>query len=577
MKKTLFLAAVLLCAPAFAGWGGGYSTNSGGTHPTQGGNFVLYYGNNDPATATEGNISGHTESVDDVKTFYIAADKDGELKSAEWYGSLTVNMSGANNYAIDVIQRPWTVGGTGFTNLNITSMAVGQNFHLNVFANNTVTLNAVSGELNSVVKGHDGTIEGTATLKTTADTTFASLTLGDGGNLNVTSGTTVVNSLSRLSGSALSVESGATLLVKAVPGGEWASLAGITGRGRYGYSITGYIGDDGLSFAGAAGNVIKLNGITGILGSSSGEIAKDVILENSDIAAAEFMTIKGDSYTFNGAISGNGNFVLNQAGKKVTITLNGDISEWNTVDDKWSGLRGGDGCEVTANLNDAGVVQAAFNVHTLNIGADTQMMKRVNVTNLTVAKNHTVSTHNYFGAQSISLADGASLTLDTSEASRTVGSLTLGDGASITLSHNDSHEGKALYTTGALTVEGHATMNADLVMSGGTMTFENGAFLTMGCAVTIGMGDTVTVELTQEMVDTIAGGGRVDLFTSVETATLGSHIVFTGTNGAALDKADTYSLQYDAATKTIYATPEPATATLSLLALAGLCARRKRH
>lgn len=95
-------------------------------------------------------------------------------------------------------------------------------------------------------------------------------------------------------------------------------------------------------------------------------------------------------------------------------------------------------------------------------------------------------------------------------------------------------------------------------------------------SVEIGTADTVTNVLTQEMVECIAEGGRVTLFAGVDAAELGSNITFIGAQGVTLSKPQVYKLTYDEKSQTIYATPEPATATLSLLALAALAARRKR-
>lgn len=156
------------------------------------------------------------------------------------------------------------------------------------------------------------------------------------------------------------------------------------------------------------------------------------------------------------------------------------------------------------------------------------------------------------------------------------GALTLSGG--VVNVFTDSAEGTAaqITTTNGLTVTQDTTMEANLVVSGGTITFADNATLTMGCSVSIGATDAVTVVLTQDMVDAVAATGRYDLFTSVESATLnGDNITFVAAEGAALNENAPYSLKWDG--EKIYVTPEPATATLSLLALAGLAARRRRH
>lgn len=123
-------------------------------------------------------------------------------------------------------------------------------------------------------------------------------------------------------------------------------------------------------------------------------------------------------------------------------------------------------------------------------------------------------------------------------------------------------------------------------MTDGILSFADNAVLTMGCSVEIGTGDsgdtegeesTVTVILSQEMVECIAEGGRVTFFKGVDAANLGDNITFIGAEGVTLSESQVYKLSYDAASKTIYVAPEPATSALSLLALTALAARRKRR
>lgn len=199
------------------------------------------------------------------------------------------------------------------------------------------------------------------------------------------------------------------------------------------------------------------------------------------------------------------------------------------------------------------------------------------IVDMTVTKGTAIIAENQTMSGSLTaegLTINANKSLTTAEENAIIGALTLNAGSVLTLGTADgSHT--ATLTTSSLTVNGTAAINADLVVNGGTITFADNATLTMGCNVIIGSDDTVTVVLTQDMVDTVAATGRYDLFTSVETATLGSHIVFVGADGVTLTSPSVYSLQWDGAK--IYVTPEPATATLSLLALAALASRRRRR
>lgn len=140
---------------------------------------------------------------------------------------------------------------------------------------------------------------------------------------------------------------------------------------------------------------------------------------------------------------------------------------------------------------------------------------------------------------------------------------------------------------GTLTVNG-GTLNANLsVGNEATLTFSNS--LTMGCTVSLGAGEHFV--LTNATVNNGVLENYV-LFTGVEGLTLnGAPITGMGwydatdligsitANGVTLDTTDhSYVIGYWNGTVSIAEStvPEPATATLSLLALAALAARRKR-
>ena len=132
----------------------------------------------------------------------------------------------------------------------------------------------------------------------------------------------------------------------------------------------------------------------------------------------------------------------------------------------------------------------------------------------------------------------------------------------------------------------------DLVLASGS-TLNAAAAVTLGGSLELGTGLTLGGDLYASIMAMTADSEPVLLFRGVNTLTLGAA-------GDALtidvlseeDEKDlctwfsnvaagTYYLSYDATSGSVYAgmiatVPEPTTATLSLLALAGLCARRRR-
>ena len=132
-----------------------------------------------------------------------------------------------------------------------------------------------------------------------------------------------------------------------------------------------------------------------------------------------------------------------------------------------------------------------------------------------------------------------------------------------------------------LTLEGGSTYQADgssLNLNGGSLTLNSGSGSDMFVNLMLSLDGAYTPEVTQ-----------IVLFTGVAEFCLGGQVFSTGDTPHVFAAADyltgdyvfeTTALVYDGNVGCVYmveAMPEPTTTTLSLLALAGLCARRRRN
>ena len=150
--------------------------------------------------------------------------------------------------------------------------------------------------------------------------------------------------------------------------------------------------------------------------------------------------------------------------------------------------------------------------------------------------------------------------------------LSLGSGSTFS-----AHESTLTLTT--LKAGTGAALNASIAFTAGASLILNGA-LTMGSDVALVSGMSLT--LSESMLADLYGHKAVTLFTGVEKLTLDSADLADGTtlsiNGvfSNLDSGADYTLAYVDSMVRLAVIPEPATATLNLLALAALATRRRR-
>lgn len=222
---------------------------------------------------------------------------------------------------------------------------------------------------------------------------------------------------------------------------------------------------------------------------------------------------------------------------------------------------------------------------------------------------------------SIEVDQSAELTINSklTNGNDKTGNITKSGLGSLIITNSESDwEGALNVTQGVLELRSAATLNT-VVMSSNTslisgdgtiksLTLESGAELQAdsavamadGSSLSLGIGLTLNGDLL-DAVKSLTGNKTVDLFTNVGTLTLGTEVftqgsnVLDATNAIDLSKyfalvtaqtpaflsdeqlSSGYYLGFDA-NGTVYAglIPEPTTATLSLLALAALAARRRR-
>ncbi|MCQ2364634.1 MAG: hypothetical protein MJ051_03675 [Akkermansia sp.] len=204
--------------------------------------------------------------------------------------------------------------------------------------------------------------------------------------------------------------------------------------------------------------------------------------------------------------------------------------------------------------------------------------------------------------------DGASLSFINQASSINLTDLIIGNGATVnaylgtpTPEQITAAQGGAanieadITVTGTLSAGSGATLNANLTLADGAVldiTAPEG--LHMGSSLTLSQGAVITLSdnLSVAVQDMVRGDNLV-LFTGVDAFTIDGaaydeSITYTACNYINLDGvryADGFVIKYEVPAGSVnggvvslyMATPEPATTTLSLLALAGLAARRRRH
>ncbi|MGN0865534.1 MAG: PEP-CTERM sorting domain-containing protein [Akkermansia sp.] len=290
----------------------------------------------------------------------------------------------------------------------------------------------------------------------------------------------------------------------------------------------------------------------------------------------------------NNATGGSFNYAL-VGGSNVHLVITGDTNTTMTSDgseNAYAAIGLSSGSMVTVKQGASLTASRLFNTNTDS--SNTSVTVEEGGTLVTTGINSTIVNLTNHGVTTLAdngtkiagdLVNSGTLTL--SGADFSISNVTL-SGGSVTLGTEEAHNHN-LTITGSLGVQANSRLNANLVMAGGNISFENSAVLTLGC--TLDLGEGVKIVLSDQDIASLDSGSSITLFESVET--MGRYLLDGGDirvySASDLEQATAYKLSYSGDATNGYtlfvgaSVPEPATATLSLLALAGLCARRRRR
>lgn len=364
-----------------------------------------------------------------------------------------------------------------------------------------------------------------------------------------------------------------------------------TGNGNYSDSGVTYYAAIAGSFSGGNAeefnvyvNAGEVNGnIVGGTINGNGKIKTTSIIVNGgtvsgDIVAGSLITRSaatvdsGSVVVTGGKISGN---ITKGNAASASVTVLGNSADiGGNIDADKVALR-----NVAESGNVAGFDQYDGVIKTDALVLDNVFMKKASIKGLTQSA----------AMDSLSVLNGSDVELNAGDV-MSVKQLELGGGTSLGLFlHAENHmvsttTETSLIVTDTLLVSGAgATLNANLVMSEGATLDLSGNSLQLGSSLTLGGVQLDDVTLSNVLA--LEMGSSATLFTGVDELILSGKSYTDALNCAASlafsnsELLDNYRLVYSGAESGllgIMAVPEPTTVTLSLLALVGLAARRRR-
>lgn len=385
--------------------------------------------------------------------------------------------------------------------------------------------------------------------------------------------------------------------------------------------VDSYVADattkNGLDLTGiGAGNTVTLQGVRGYLTKDS-TIAADVVISNSADGSLAGLEINdgtsNSTSTFAGDVSGSGNLVINHALTNYTTKFTGDVSGWTGRLDVAKGGNNivftGDATKINNSEIEMRSADTTANItfeHDKAVTVSSDIIRTSGSINLTLnnsSEEGITFTGDSIAVTNLTLQSGTKAAF-TGVNALSVTDLTLAAGTKVAVGTGVAvaAEGAApaLAVTGAATLAGGSEVEGGLDLSSATSVTLNG----MDSAVTI-TGDLTlpgtAISLSGDVLTALTGltaGGKLDLFDVSGAFTLGDAAIASltaedntllNTVFDATEITEDYYLGYE--NGVVYAgkfdavvpptvdptVPEPTTATLSLLALAALAARRRRR
>ncbi len=462
----------------------------------------------------------------------------------------------------------------------------------NSWSMGTITVNGTlnfSGEVSTSAGGNGGR-ETDNLITGTGSVTAASLTVGNVSSANIGVKNFTVTGTSSIGGNGLHVLDGATLNMQG--GATISNTLSIRGGS---VNLTGNVNN-------ALNGTIEFTKAGSALTFSSGDQKLNTLDFSKGHAAGGTVTIAGDAH-----VTAN-NMWQNES---VAIKLNqgGSLATGNIV---ITGLKGGGAiasASTSSDNNDKyGIGNTMYTLSGVGIsyagGSDITLANKLNGVSLTNDSTHAMTATNVQAVanalRDVNVNQG-NITIKNLSAQVTyelnnlvmAGSKT----AAFYTDANGTNEGN-IAVSGTLTAGNGATLNANLTMKGGStiaVSGENG--LHMGSSVTLEQGNG-KINLSDNIINglnSLTVGEGLTLFSGVDAFNINGATYDAGTTYKAgdffnLSNSDvavtrpwdfvvkyTANAASDGGVVSLWMeTPEPATATLSLLALAALAARRKR-